>query len=225
MAKRAMSEGAKAEKAQAIMEQAAKMIMVMDYDQIKMSELAKSMNMSNGILFVYFKTKETLFMSMLWREYEKRISMMTEMVMIEELKSFDDLKRLFMKELDILIDDNPLYIRLESMRSAIFEKNTDYEVMVQIKKALYEGIKTLAGLICSKRLITPNQLIDILMAESAIITGCRLNTDLKAEVVKIIEDNSLIGFKRDFRKDVTEAVSHFLDGYGLKLSKEEGIGC
>ena len=32
-------------------------------------------------------------------------------------------------------------------------------------------------------------------------------------------------FKRDFRKDVTEAVSCFLDGYGLKLSKEEGIGC
>ena len=74
MAKRAMTEEAKEIKANQILDQAASWLLKMNYEKIKMSDLAKSMNMSNGILYVYFKTKETLFLCLLWREYEKRLS-------------------------------------------------------------------------------------------------------------------------------------------------------
>ena len=59
MAKRAMTEEAKEIKAKQILDQAANWLMQKDYEKIKMLDLAKSMNISNGILYVYFRTKET----------------------------------------------------------------------------------------------------------------------------------------------------------------------
>ena len=52
MAKRAMTEEAKLMKANAILDQAAQLLLETDYEKIKMTELAKSLGLSNGILYV-----------------------------------------------------------------------------------------------------------------------------------------------------------------------------
>ena len=122
MAKRAMTEEAKLMKANAILDQAAQLLLETDYEKIKMTELAKSLGLSNGILYVYFKTKETLFLRLLWREYEKRLDYLISLTQHTRIRDFDDVSRLLLEELEYLVDQNPLYIKLEAMRSVIFEK-------------------------------------------------------------------------------------------------------
>ena len=68
-----MSAEAKAARAKQIMDAAADMLLSIDYRHLKMSSIAKAVGISNGLIFKYFKTKETLFLSLLWREYEKRL--------------------------------------------------------------------------------------------------------------------------------------------------------
>ena len=65
MAKRAITKEAKELKAQAILDKAEEIFMGTQYEKVKMADIAKSMNISNGILFVYLKIKETLFLKLL----------------------------------------------------------------------------------------------------------------------------------------------------------------
>ena len=48
---------------------------------------------------------------------------------------------MFLEELEYLVDSNPLYIRLESMRTAILERNTDQEVLLRMKTRLFERME------------------------------------------------------------------------------------
>lgn len=208
-----MTAEAKAQKAQAILDKAAEMFISSDYEKIKMSDIAKAMGMSNGILFVYFKTKEALFFSLLCREYEKRLEHLTEMARARPIRIFDDFKTLVLKELTELADNNPLYIRLEAMRTAIFEKNVDTETMLKQKLNLYTLMMNLVSEICENNVLTQFEVMDILQAEASIITGCKLTATLPAEVIEIIEKNGLTGLRRDFKKDVLSTMKYYLDGY------------
>lgn len=216
MAKRAMTVEAKALKAQIILDKAAEMFISSEYDKIKMSDIANELNISNGILFVYFKTKEALFFNLLCREYKKRILRLTVMIKETQIADFVDFKDLVIKELIELVDNNPLYIRLEAMRAAILEKNIDAEIMLKLKTDLYIQMMELASLICKNSALTQAQVMDIFQSEAAIIMGCKLSASLPAEVIDIIEQNGLDGFKRDFKKDVVNTMRYYLDGYGRK---------
>lgn len=222
MAKRAMTEEAKLAKSEAILDVAQEMFVSTEYEKIKMSDIAKAMGISNGLLFVYFKTKETLFMCMLWREYEKRLDYLIGVAKKTEIKKYADVKRLFMDELTMLVDNNPLYIRLESMRAAIFEKNTDVEVMLKMKKRLYERTQEFVALVSESGVLTQAQLFNIFFTEAAIITGSKLEATMPDSIKDIAQQLGVTDFMRDFRRDVTEAVECYLDGFGQKLAHTEG---
>ena len=213
MAKRAMTPEAKALKAKAILDKAAEMFLSSEYEKIKMSDIAKQMGMSNGILFVYFKTKEALFFSLLCMEYEKRLARLVEMAKEIPVQSFDDFKNLVMNELKELVDHNPLYIKLESMRTAVFEKNVDPETMLNQKMNLYKLLSELVAIISATHALTQEDVMEILQAEASIITGCKLSATLPEEVVDIIEKNGLNGFQRNFKDDVLKTMNCYLDGY------------
>ena len=219
MAKRAITEQAKALKAQTILDKAAEMFLSSEYDKIKMSEIAKALNVSNGILFYYFKTKEALFFNLLCREYEKRLSRLTEIARESQINAFADFKNLVMKELVELIDTSPLYIRLEAMRTAILEKNVDADTMLKMKTSLYMQMMEMVAIICRNSPLNQEVIMDVLQAEVSIITGCKLSATLPPEVIDIIEKNGLEDLKRDFRKDVIETMKHYLDGYALANKK------
>lgn len=213
MAKRAMTDEAKALKVQAILDQAAEMFISTEYNQIKMSDLAKEMNVSKGILFFYFKTKEALFFSLLCREYEKRLVRLMELIRETPIKSFGDFKRLIMTELIELVDHNPLYIRLEAMRSAVLEKNIDAEWMLKLKTDLYFKMMEMTTLICENSPLTKDEVMDIFHAQASIIIGCKLSASYPLELVELIEAKGLDGFTRDFRADVLATMQRYLDGY------------
>jgi AcrR family transcriptional regulator len=193
------------------------MFISIGYDKIKMSDLANDLGISNGLLYVDFKTKETLFMRLLCREYKKRLDDLTNMAARTVFESFDDIKQLFMTELKTLVITNPLYIGLESMRPAILEKNADLEMLFAMKKKLFERALELSTIICNSGIISERQVIDIFFMEAAIIIGCKLNSNLPVGVVEIVDRIGIEGFKRDFRDDVVNAVSCYLDGFEARL--------
>ncbi|MFE6076654.1 TetR/AcrR family transcriptional regulator [Paenibacillus sp. NPDC057886] len=213
MAKRAMTPEAKALKAKAIMDKAAEMFLALEYEKIKMSDIARQMGMSNGILFVYFKTKEALFFSVLCREYEKRLARLTEMALHKPVHSYEDFKNLLMDELMELVDKNPLYVKLESMRTAVFEKNVDPKTMLNQKISLYKLMTDVVTIICEFQAVAPEDVIEILQAEASIMTGCKLTATLPEDVIDMINQHGLEGFQRNFKEDVRRTMMCYLDGY------------
>ncbi len=93
MPRRAMTDAAKQEKSNAILDKAATMFLQYDYDKIRMSDIAKEMGISNGILFVYFKSKETLFFMLLLREYNARFSRLILRLQNTDISTVDKILR------------------------------------------------------------------------------------------------------------------------------------
>ena len=208
-----MTDEAKALRAQAILDKAAELFETHEYNQIKMSDIAKETKLSKGILFVYFKTKEALFFQLLCREYIKRLERFIEIISETQIKSLQDIKHLFLKELEEIIDKNPIYIRLEAIRTSVLERNVDSDGMLQSKMLLFKKLKEMTDLLCSNDVINEAQVMDIFQAETAIITGCQLTATLPDEVITIIENHNMYEFKRDFKTDVMNTMSFYLDGY------------
>lgn len=208
-----MTDEAKALRAQAILDKAAALFETHEYNQIKMSDIAKETKLSKGILFVYFKTKEALFFQLLCREYVKRLERFIEIISETQIKKLQDIKQLFLKELEEIIDKNPMYIRLEAIRTSVLERNIDSDTMLQSKLLLFQKLTEMTDLLCSNDVINEAQVMDIFQAEAAIITGCKLTATLPDEVITIIENHNLHEFKRDFKTDVMNTMSFYLDGY------------
>ena len=125
MGKRARTDAAKGEKANTILDKAAELFLEKDYEHIRMADLAKKLVISNGI----------------WLGCDKRLDYLAKKTCLEQIHYFEDIKRLFLEELEYLVDSNPLYIRLESMRTAILERNTDQEVLLRMKTRLFERME------------------------------------------------------------------------------------
>ena len=217
MGKRATTDAAKAEKALIILDKATSLFLEKEYDEIKMSELAKELGMSNGILYVYFKTKETLFMSLLKREYHKRIQRILDDPKLQTIETFEDVKKLLLLEFESLIDNNPLYLRLESMRAAVLEKNADLEMIFQMKKELHEQMQEIAKYLCKNELLMFDELSLILSTEMSILTGSMLNSCLSPEIMEIMDKVGMSSFKPDFKKDVKRTFRCFLEGYQKEI--------
>jgi hypothetical protein len=115
------------------------------------------------------------------------------------------------------VDANPLYIGLEAMRPAILEKNTDLEMLFDMKKKLFERALELSAIICKSGIISERQVVDIFFMEAAVIIGCKLNSMLPAGVAEIVDRIGIEGFKRDFKDDVMLAASCYLDGFEARL--------
>lgn len=213
MAKRARSQEAKEEKAGAILDMAAQMFSTTEFEKIKMSEIAKALGISNGILFVYFKTKEMLFLQLLMREYERRLDKMEQRIRNEDISNYELLKKLIMEEMEETIEHGDMYIRLISIRDAILEKNTDLEQMVETKQWLYSRVRDLAQLIHERCMIfSTEEIMEIFLVQESILIGCKLCSSLPKDILNIINTYQLDGFKFAFKDNALKNMSFYLDG-------------
>lgn len=213
MAKRARSQEAKEEKAGAILDMAAEMFATKEFERIKMSEIAKELGISNGILFVYFKTKEMLFFQLLMREYARRLENMEQRIEKADIGNYELFKKLVLEEMAVIIEDSDMYIRLVSIRGAILEKNIDLEVMIESKQWFYNRFKEVALIIyeCCK-VFKPDEIMEIFLVQESILVGCKLCSSLPKDVLNIIDKYQMEGFKFAFKDNALKTMSYYLDG-------------
>jgi AcrR family transcriptional regulator len=209
MSKRAMTEAAKQKKADAILDCAAAMFLAADYESVKMSAIAKKMCISNGILFVYFPTKQTLFFSLLMREYSARADAMEQLIKSRDIQTPQAL-------FDVILDDlaqqleNTLYLRLESIRTAILEKNVDIRRFLALKMALYERLCTLAEQISIPGVFTPRGILDIFHVQTALIGGFQLASAIPEPMREQLLQSGMEAFVHDFKKDTLQTMRLYL---------------
>lgn len=220
MARRARSQEAKEEKAGVILDMTAKMFTTTEYENIKMAEIAKALGISNGILFVYFKTKEMLFLQLLIREYAKRLDNMEQRIKTYDISNYELFKKLVLDEMTDIIEDSDMYIRLISIRGAILEKNIDLEVMIEFKQWFYNRFKEVSLIIHEKcKVFSTDEIMEIFLIQESILVGCKLCSSLPSEVLNIIDKYQMEGFKFSFKENALKTMVSYLDG----LYRHDGI--
>lgn len=211
--KRAMTEEAKALKAEFILGKTEALFMASDYDSVKIVDIAKASDISTGIVFSYFKNKETLFFTLLIREMIKRLDRFQEKINKSTIENYDDFKQVFLEDIKETADDGSLYMRLEIMRTSIFEKNADADVVFKLKKQLHVKFEEMAEVLSSSQLFNKDEIKDIYFAESAILAGSLHMAMMPESVIIKLKEFEYNDFIRSFSDDAYQSMSRYLDGF------------
>ena len=218
MGKRAITDAAKQQKAAAILDCAADLFLASGYNAVTMAAVAKRMHISNGILFVYFPTKQTLFLSLLMREYHARIDAMERLLASNPPHTLAALCALILQDLAQQLH-NTLYIRLEAIRAAILEQNVDMRWFLNLKITLYKRLQSVAALAAIPGVITADEVQDIFHVQTALIEGFQLAGKLNEPLRKALTGNGLHAFVYDFHADTLRTMRLYLNALQAEKAK------
>ena len=213
---RAMTEAAKQIKGQSILNCAARMFLAADYESVKMSLIAREMHVSNGILFVYYPTKQTLFFSLLMREYHARIDALERRIRQAPPADYEALCALIADDLKEQLD-NTLYVRLESIRASILEKNVEPMRVLSFKQELYGRMRALAELIAIPGVLTAREILDIFHVQTALIAGFQQASEIPASLRAQFMQNGLTAFVHDAKQDTLRTMRLYLQALKEKI--------
>ncbi len=212
--KRAMTDTAKAMRAQEILDAAIALYQDASFEEIKMIDIAKKANVSKGTLFNYYKSKESLFMEILFIEYDKRFSGMKKRILGYDSMDEKDFRKFILDELKSILDENSVYMRLSAIKNSILEKNVDYDMIVKDKKDLYENGMQIAYELAKRfNRFTPEEFMDFFMAQTAITMGVLSMSKTPEPLMRGMEEHALTSFKIDFQDKTLELMETFMDGY------------
>jgi AcrR family transcriptional regulator len=216
--KRAMTVHAKAERAQKILSAAVELYKEAAFEEIKMIDIAKKVGVSKGTLFNYYKSKESLFMEILFSEYDKRFNALTKRVQTYETMDQGSFKECLFSEMETFLDENSIYLRLNAIKNTILEKNVDYDMILKDKMELYENGMQLARTISEKYpALSPEAVFDLFMAQNSIIMGVLSISRAPQALKEGIREHNLSGFEIDFKKRTLEMMEIYMDGFFSKV--------
>ncbi len=216
--KRAMTENAKAKRAQQILSAAVELYKEASFEEIKMIDIAKKVGVSKGTLFNYYRSKESLFMEILFTEYAKRFNALNRRVQTYETMNDADFKEFLFSEMETFLDENSIYLRLNAIKNTILEKNVDYDMILKDKTELYKNGMQLAITISEKyQALTPEAVFDLFMAQNSIVLGV-LSVSRTPDILKTgIREKNLSGFEIDFKKRTLEMMDIYMNGFFNKV--------
>ncbi|MDD3051204.1 MAG: TetR family transcriptional regulator [Candidatus Cloacimonetes bacterium] len=143
---RAISNKQKLEKKQMIINSAEFLLMDSDYRQITVDMIAKEAKIAKGTVFLYFKSKEEIFLS-LTKQLTEYWYYRLKTILENELKkgeavSIEGFVSLIVKSLD-----NELFLKMLSILDDTLEQNSDRELVYQYKLFLKHRLLNLGILI------------------------------------------------------------------------------
>ena len=219
--KRALDDNDKKLKKDKIIEQALQIFNELSYQKIKIEDIAKNSNVAKGTIFLYFKTKESLFLEITIREFETLFKIFEDVLKKEFKPNENYLPDDFINFLKLSFSRYTNYkilFRLISITNVILEQNSDYNTTSLFKKMLYDNlIKTGANIEELFIFIKKGMGISILLDIYAIIIGFQNITDSSVISKEVIEKENLTLFKFNFEEMFFSAVKLLI--LGLNNSK------
>lgn len=213
---RSIDDKSKKLKKQEIINQTLMIFNESSYQDIKIDDIAQKANVAKGTVFLYFKTKESLFLEITIQEFRKLFESFNL-----NLKKISDLKEknttddfiLFLKTSFSECTNCKTLFRLISITNVILEQNSDYETTKDFKIMLYNNLLEI-GTKFEKcfQFIPENNGIGLLLNIYALIIGYHNITDSSRIAKEVIEKENLPLFNLDFDKCFFSAIKQLLQG-------------
>jgi len=217
---RAITETAKAAKANHILEKAYELYEKGTFKSIKMIDIANASGVSKGTMFNYFSTKEKLFLEILKREYQVRFENLISSFKKQNVLDFEGFKNIILNEMESILLEDSVLMRLTAIMHNILEENLDYETALSFKLDFHNFMMTIANIIVERvDCITLDDCKNLFMTQHALIVGYRNMSNVPEVVKQVLEDHDLNDFKIDFKKNVLKAMELYLDGLYIEKTK------
>ncbi len=209
---RAVKEEHKLEKRQVILTAALQVFRNTAYNEVTMSAVAGKARLAKGTLFLYFPTKEEMFLALMEEQLIEWFNAVdTELDSLNKKSSIPEVVSLFSNSLKERVE----FTRLLAILSTVLEQNVSYESILKHKQIILQRLaETGARIEKALPFLKASQGAHIILQCQALVVGLWHLTDPSPIVCKVIEKESLTTFKLDFNLEFQNVLTSLL--YGIE---------
>ena len=100
----------------------------------------------------------------MWREFKERIAYLQDVIARKQPADFEEIEALVLSELEHVLQENSVYIKLEPMRPSILEKNVDPALLDRMKEDLAARFLELSDNLSRSGAVSREDVLDIFFA-------------------------------------------------------------
>lgn len=209
---RAISSEEKLERREAILIAALELLAKDDYHDISIARIAHKAGVAKGTIFLYFQTKEELFLQLQIREYKawfEDINNRIHILLRQKKRSIDE----FVKIVVASAGQHPMLIRLTPILHVTLEHNVDYKTALEFKRFLLNEMQTTGRLIEQYLPFLPkNGGAQLLMDLQILLIGLIQVSHPAPVVQQVIEQEGMEALQLNFEEKLQETLTLLLNG-------------
>ncbi|AZZ93727.1 TetR family transcriptional regulator [Hahella sp. KA22] len=204
---RAIDEQEKAARRLSILEAARALYLLQPTQLPSVISIAQQAGLAKGTVYLYFKTKEEIFLDLLGALYQQLLQELTEVADDRE-KSNEDLIGGLINQTTRFVQEHPHFMPLASMTSSILERNVEAERVADFKAELMGRIQILAvGLRRHLPQLTETQCLNLLLHTNALLLGLWQMQSVPAQVKEVLTQRNLDALVPAFEPALRESMT------------------
>jgi len=210
--RRATRDNQKEERRQALRDTAWSMFQERSYEAINVQEVAERAGLAKGTVYLYFRTKEELFLSVQEQQFDRWFQMID--LQLSALGKDCGAAALAASITDSLVAQ-PAMIRLFAISHAVLERNASPAAIMHLKQALRVRLATTGThLETCLPFLSPGDGARVLLQGYALVVGIQSLADTAPLVKQVLESEpELEMFTLDFAREFTTAFTLLLHGW------------
>lgn len=206
---RARRDEDKAERRLAILDAATHMLAEHGYHEITMAEVARRTGLAKGTLYLYFKSKEELFLAALESELSQWFSELAALIRDNTPMPVDA----FADGLATSLSARPRLLELMSLLHNVLEHNVDVDASRSFKRTLLGHLQDASnGVEAALPDLPAGAAPLLLMRMYALVVGYRQMADPAPSVAEALMAADLAPLRVDFEKDFAAALVDLIHG-------------
>ena len=215
--RRAVHDGQKEERRQAILDTARQLFQTTSYEAVTMSGVAEAAGLAKGTVFLYFKTKEALFLALLEQQLESWFAAVDAgLLAMRDQSSIPQITALLCDQLE----SRPGLTRLLAILHTLLERNISVEEALHFKYMLKDHFERTGALLeTCLPFLHPGEGAHVLLQCDAMVIGFWHLGDPAPVVQQVLQRPELLLFELRFGAELSTAMQALL--YGLeKVARE-----
>ncbi len=219
-ARRARSVEARAERRDAILGTAERLFAERRFSEVHMAQVAREIGLAKGTLYLYFPTKESLFLAVVQRSFAAWFVAISERLSGHAFIDPDALAREFTEALVA----SPHLTRLLALLHTVLEQNITEEDAVEFK-AFLAGRIGRTGIELERLIpsLEPGHGTRLLLHVLAAVVGIGQASDPSPVVKQALERADLQHLQLDFRTELCIGLAALFRGFGATLEAQREL--
>ncbi|OZG70672.1 TetR family transcriptional regulator [Hahella sp. CCB-MM4] len=232
---RAIDDDEKALRRQSILDAASRLFLARPGTLPSVIAIAQEAGLAKGTVYLYFKTKEEIFISLLATHYETLVGLLVQLTLsysnnlshsnglslsndsshASNLSHPDNSEQLIPALVDQVIDftnQHPDFMHLATMANSVLEQNTEVSIVLEFKSMLVERLSALAGNLATLTTLSENRCKDLLIHTNAMILGLWQMQNLPSDVAEAIKERHYEILMPDFAPTLRDAMTLLWQG-------------
>ncbi len=218
---RARHEDQKQERRQAILAAARQLFAQSGFDAVGMAGVAGQAGLAKGTLYLYFKTKEEMFLALLEEEFAGWFDGLDAGLAQLPLRAGDER---FVALVCASLEQHPTLIRLLAILHTLVERNVDDDAALRFKLGLRQRLVHSGALIDERLDLAQGQGTALLLQVYALVIGYQSMADPAPAIRRVLAHPDLALLRVDLVGACAHSLTLILKGLELERNRHEQEG-